>query len=69
VLEAMFAVDVAIEEVESKDGTITVFALPPSSTKPKRLCSRHFQALSWKSRKSLSFRSNKDAQWGDLALV
>jgi YebC/PmpR family DNA-binding regulatory protein len=28
VLEAMFAADVAVEEVESKDGTITVFAPP-----------------------------------------
>src|SRR3954451_12905929 len=35
VLEAMFAVDVAVEEVESKDGTITVFAPPVEFYKAK----------------------------------
>ena len=35
VLEAMFAADVAIEEVESKDGTITVFAPPTAFYKAK----------------------------------
>src|SRR5215211_7989296 len=35
VLEAMFAADVAIEEVESKDGTITVFVPPNEFYKAK----------------------------------
>src|SRR4029078_2430792 len=35
VLEAMFAADVAVEEVESKDGTITVFAPPVEFYKAK----------------------------------
>ena len=35
VLEAMFAADVAIEEVESKDGTITIFAPPAEFYKAK----------------------------------
>jgi YebC/PmpR family DNA-binding regulatory protein len=35
VLEAMFAADVAVEEVESKDGTITVFAPPAEFYKAK----------------------------------
>jgi YebC/PmpR family DNA-binding regulatory protein len=35
VLEALFAADVAIDEVESKDGTITVFAPPTEFFKAK----------------------------------
>jgi YebC/PmpR family DNA-binding regulatory protein len=35
VLEAMFAADVAVEEVESKDGAITVFAPPTEFYKAK----------------------------------
>jgi len=35
VLEAMFAADVAIEEVESKDGYITIFAPPAEFYKAK----------------------------------
>jgi YebC/PmpR family DNA-binding regulatory protein len=35
VLEAMFAADVAVEEVESKDGTVTVFAPPSEFYKAK----------------------------------
>ena len=35
VLEAMFAADVAVEEVESKDGTVTVFAPPGEFFKAK----------------------------------
>src|SRR3954471_17955523 len=35
VLEAMFAADVAVEEVECKDGTITVFAPPAEFFKAK----------------------------------
>lgn len=35
VLEAMFGADVAVEEVESKDGTITIFAPPAEFYKAK----------------------------------
>src|SRR5258708_4640257 len=35
VLEAMFAADVAVEEVESKDGAITIFAPPAEFYKAK----------------------------------
>lgn len=35
VLEALFAADVAVEEVESKDGTITIFAPPAEFYKAK----------------------------------
>jgi YebC/PmpR family DNA-binding regulatory protein len=35
VLEAMFAADIAIEEVESKDGSITIFAPPTEFFKAK----------------------------------
>ena len=35
VLEAMFAADIAVEEVESKDGAITVFAPPAEFYKAK----------------------------------
>jgi YebC/PmpR family DNA-binding regulatory protein len=35
VLEAMFAADVAVEEIESKDGTVTVFAPPTEFYKAK----------------------------------
>jgi transcriptional/translational regulatory protein YebC/TACO1 len=36
VLEAMFAADVGIEEIESKDGAITVFAPPAEFYKAKK---------------------------------
>ena len=36
VLEAMFAADVAVEEVESKDGHITIFAPPAEFDKAKK---------------------------------
>jgi YebC/PmpR family DNA-binding regulatory protein len=36
VLEAMFAADVAVEEVESKDGSITIFAPPSEFYKAKK---------------------------------
>jgi len=36
VLDAMFAADVAIEEVESKDDTITIFAPPAEFYKAKK---------------------------------
>jgi YebC/PmpR family DNA-binding regulatory protein len=45
VLEAMFAADVAVEEVESKDGTITVFAPPAEFYKAKTALLQAFPDL------------------------
>ena len=45
VLEAMFAADVAIEEVESKDGVITVFAPPAEFYKAKTALFEAFPGL------------------------
>ncbi len=45
VLEAMFAADVAIEEVECKDGTITVFAPPVEFYKAKTALLAAFPGL------------------------
>lgn len=58
VLEAMFAADVAVEEVESKDGSITVFAPPSEFYKAKTALLEAFRVSSWKYRKSRSFRRN-----------
>jgi YebC/PmpR family DNA-binding regulatory protein len=45
VMEALFAADVAIEEVESKDGTITVFAPPAEFFKAKTALVAAFPGL------------------------
>src|SRR3954451_18229049 len=45
VLEALFAADVAVEEVESKDGTITVFAPPAEFYKAKTALREAFPDL------------------------
>lgn len=45
VLEALFAADVAVEEVESKDGTITVFAPPAEFYKAKTALHEAFPDL------------------------
>ena len=45
VIEAMFAADVAIEEVESKDGTVTVFAPPSEFYKAKTALLEAFPEL------------------------
>jgi YebC/PmpR family DNA-binding regulatory protein len=45
VLEAMFAADVAVEEVESKDGSITVFAPPSEFYKAKTALLEAFPGL------------------------
>lgn len=45
VLEAMFAADVAVEEVESKDGAITVFAPPAEFYKAKTALLEAFPGL------------------------
>ena len=45
VLEAMFAADVAIEEVECNDGTITVFAPPAEFYKAKTALLQAFPGL------------------------
>src|SRR5436853_1220999 len=45
VLEALFAADIAIEEVESKDGTITVFTPPAEFYKAKTALFEAFPGL------------------------
>ena len=45
VLEAMFAADVAVEEVECKDGTITIFAPPVEFYKAKTALLKAFPGL------------------------
>ncbi len=45
VLEAMFAADVAVEEIESKDGTVTVFAPPAEFYKAKTALHEAFPGL------------------------
>src|SRR5262249_7520037 len=45
VLEAMFAADIAVEEVESKDGAITVFAPPAEFYKAKTALIEAFPSL------------------------
>lgn len=45
VLEALFAADVAVEEVESKDGTVTVFAPPVEFYKAKTALLEAFPGL------------------------
>jgi YebC/PmpR family DNA-binding regulatory protein len=45
VLEALFAADVAVEEVESKDGAITVFAPPAEFYKAKTALLEAFPGL------------------------
>jgi YebC/PmpR family DNA-binding regulatory protein len=45
VLEALFAADVAVEEVESKDGTVTVFAPPGEFYKAKTALLEAFPGL------------------------
>ena len=45
VLEAMFAADVAVEEVECKDGTITIFAPPAEFYKAKTALLEAFPGL------------------------
>ncbi|AMV25318.1 putative transcriptional regulatory protein [Gemmata sp. SH-PL17] len=45
VLEAMFAADVAVEEIESKDGTVTVFAPPAEFYKAKTALHEAFPDL------------------------
>src|SRR4051795_11527258 len=45
VLEAMFAADVAVEEVESKDGSITVFAPPAEFYKARTALLEAFPGL------------------------
>ncbi len=45
VLEAMFAADIAVEEVESKDGAITVFAPPAEFYKAKTALLEAFPGL------------------------
>jgi transcriptional/translational regulatory protein YebC/TACO1 len=45
VIEAMFAADVAVEEVESEDGTMTIFAPPAEFFKAKTALLEAFPGL------------------------
>lgn len=45
VIEAMFAADVAVEDVESKDGSITIFAPPAEFYKAKKALLEAFPGL------------------------
>ena len=45
VLEAMFAADVAVEEIEREDGTITIFAPPAEFYKAKTALIEAFPGL------------------------
>src|SRR6185369_10005907 len=45
VIEAMFAADVAVEDVECKDGTITIFAPPAEFSKAKKALLEAFPGL------------------------
>ena len=70
VLEAMFAADVAVEEVESKDGTITIFAPPAEFYKAKTALLEAFPGLELEVQE-ITFPSagKQDAQRGRLGLV
>ena len=45
VIEAMFAADVAVEDVESKDGAITIFAPPAEFYKAKKALLEAFPGI------------------------
>ncbi len=69
VLEALFAADVAVEEVESKDGTITVFAPPTEFYKAKTALLGAIPGLELEVQE-ITFlpQSNKTLSGEDLAL-
>ena len=69
VLEALFAADIAVEEVESKDGDITVFAPPAEFYKAKTALLGAFPGLELEVQE-ISFlpRSTKTLEPEDLAL-
>src|SRR4029078_7917052 len=56
VLEAMFAADVAVEEVESKDGSITVFAPPAEFYKARTALVERFPGLKLEHKEITSLR-------------
>ena len=64
VLEVMFAADIDVEEVGSKDGTITVFAPPGEFFKAKTALLEAFPGLSWMSRKSRFFHGKQNSSVG-----
>ena len=68
-LEALFAADIAVEEVESKDGDITVFAPPAEFYKAKTALLGAFPGLELEVQE-ISFlpRSTKTLEPEDLAL-
>ncbi|MBP3956132.1 YebC/PmpR family DNA-binding transcriptional regulator [Gemmata sp. G18] len=69
VLEAMFAADVAVEEVESKDGTVTVFVPPAEFYKAKTALHGAFPDLEFDVQE-ITFlpRETKQLSGDDLAL-
>ena len=69
VLEAMFAADVAVEEVESKDGTVTVFVPPAEFYKAKTALHGAFPDLEFDVQE-ITFLPRETKQLGgeDLAL-
>lgn len=69
VLEAMFAADVAVEEVECKDGTVTVFAPPSEFFKAKTALLEAFPGLELEVQE-ISFlpREGKQLSGDELAL-
>lgn len=69
VLEALFAADVAVEEVESKDGTIAVFAPPAEFYKAKTALLEAFPGLELEVQE-ITFlpRASKTLGGEDLAL-
>ena len=54
VLESMLDADVDVDEIECKDGHLTIFRPPASFTKPKPRCCKRFLEPSWKSKRSPS---------------
>lgn len=68
VIEAMFAADVAVEDVESKDGSITIFARPTEFYKAKKALLEAFPGLELEVQE-ITFlpQSNKALDGDDLA--
>ncbi|OJW15608.1 MAG: transcriptional regulator [Planctomycetales bacterium 71-10] len=69
VIEAMFAADVAVEEVEGKDGQITIFAQPTDFYKAKMALLEAFPGLELEVQE-ITFlpQSNKTLEGDDLAV-
>ncbi|VTS06194.1 YebC/PmpR family DNA-binding transcriptional regulator [Tuwongella immobilis] len=69
VMEAMFAADVAVEEVECKDGTITVFAPPGDFYKAKTALHEAFPGLEFEVQEVTFLpREGKELSGDDLVM-